>query len=117
VARLVTAHGLPDLPWQISGESLAQGGAPDRAYRLGAAYAVLTDPGASRIGIRSVLVQPEARRQGQATRLLRAVMASHPGKTWSVTALCPEEIGGLFAKAGFTSEPLSQLQMEIGWAE
>jgi ribosomal protein S18 acetylase RimI-like enzyme len=111
VARLVSAHGLPDLPWQISGESLAQAGPPNRAYRLGAAYVTISNPDEAQVAIRSLLVAPNGRRQGQATRLLRAVMARHPGKTWQVPALCPEEIGGVFEKAGFVQESLSQLQM------
>lgn len=113
VARLVTAHGLPDLPWQISGESLAGIGPPNRAYRLGAAYVALSDPGAARVAIRSLLVRPEGRGQGQATRLLRAVMAAHPGRAWQVPALCPEEVGFVFEAAGFERDLLSQLQMEI----
>jgi ribosomal protein S18 acetylase RimI-like enzyme len=111
VARLVSAHGLPDLPWQISGESLAQVGPPNRAYRLGTAYVAISNPDETQVVVRSLVVEPEGRRQGQATRLLQAVMARHPGKRWRVPALCPEEVGGVFEKAGFVKEPLSQFQM------
>jgi ribosomal protein S18 acetylase RimI-like enzyme len=113
VARLVTACGLPDLPWQISGESLAQAGPPNWAYRLGAAYVTISNPDETQIAIRSLLVKPDGRGQGQATRLLHAVMAAHPGKTWRVPALCPEEVGGVFEHAGFELDSLSQLQMTI----
>jgi ribosomal protein S18 acetylase RimI-like enzyme len=114
-AWLVTAHGLPELPWQISGESLACLGPPNRAYRMGAACIVISNPDAPRIGIRSLVVEPCARRQRQATRLLQAVFAHHPGKEWSVPALCPEEIGGVFEKVGFEKGKLSQLQMVTEW--
>jgi ribosomal protein S18 acetylase RimI-like enzyme len=113
VARLVMTHGLPDLPWQISGESLAGIGPPNRAYRLGTAYVALSDLGADRVAIRSLVVRPEGRGQGQTARLLRAVMAAHPGRAWQVPALCPEEVGFAFEGAGFERDLLSQLQMEI----
>jgi ribosomal protein S18 acetylase RimI-like enzyme len=112
VAERVSRDGLADLPWQVSGESLAQLGPPARAYRLGDAYVVLTDPALPRIQIRAVVVPPGQRRQGQATRLLRALMSTHTAKQWVVPALCPEEVGPFFVQAGFVTEPLSQLQME-----
>jgi len=111
VAAPVTQHGLDNLPWQISGESLAQSGAPSRAYQLDGAYAVISNPEAEQIGIRSVIVRPEARQQGQATLLLKTIIAQHPNKKWLVPALCPEEIGGLFEGVGFRRDKLSQLQM------
>jgi ribosomal protein S18 acetylase RimI-like enzyme len=117
MARLVTMHGLPDLPWQISGESLALMGPPNRAYRLDAAYVAISDPSQAQIAVHSVLVAPRARRQGQATRLLRAVVATHPSKTWRVPALCPEEVGRLFDELGFVKESLTQLQMALEWEQ
>jgi ribosomal protein S18 acetylase RimI-like enzyme len=111
LGRMVTAYGLPDLPWQISGESLAQMGPPNRAYKLKAAYAAISDPDESHVVIRAVVVEPASRGQGQAIQLLQGMMAFHPQKVWRVPALCPEEIGGLFEKAGFERGSLSQLQM------
>jgi ribosomal protein S18 acetylase RimI-like enzyme len=116
LARMVSACGLPDLPWQISGESLAHLGPPDVAYQLGDAFALLSDPEGSQVAIRALLVAPRARRQGQAARLLRALLARHPQKTWRVPALCPEEAGWPFEKAGFERTPLSQFQMIREWA-
>ncbi len=113
VARLVTMYGGPDLPWQISGESLAQVGPPNRAYQREAAYVVISNPQEPRIGIRSVVVKPEGRGQGQAVRLLRAVMARYPGKEWIIPALCPQEVGRVFERVGFERGSLSQLQMVI----
>jgi ribosomal protein S18 acetylase RimI-like enzyme len=116
LARLVAMYGLPDLPWQISGETLAQIGPPNRAYQMGDAYVAISNPDAPHVALRTVLVRPEARRQGQATRLLRAVMATYPGKTWHVPALCPQEFGPLFEGLGFEREPLAQLQMALDLA-
>lgn len=113
VASLVTVHGLDNLPWQISGESLAQASAPSKAYRLEDAYIVISNPSAEQIAIRSVIVRPEARRHGMATHLIKAVLTKHPNKKWLVSALCPEEIGSLFEKVGFARGALSQLQMRV----
>jgi len=116
VARIVTTYGLPDLPWQVSGESLAQLGPPGRAYKSGAAYAAVSDPAGPSVAIRSIVVEPQGRRQGHAARLLRALIAEHPGKEWSVPALCPEEMGGLFERVGFARGPLTQLHMVREWS-
>jgi ribosomal protein S18 acetylase RimI-like enzyme len=110
-ARQVSVHGLRDLPWQVSGESLAQMGPPNVAYRLDDAFILLSDPEASQVAVRGLLVAPQARQQGQATRLLRALLARHPQKTWRVPALCPEEAGRPFERAGFERSSLSQFQM------
>ena len=114
VARLVTLYGLKNLPWQISAESLAQAGPPSKGYCLDEAFMVISNPAADQVAIRSVIVPSEARRQGQATRLVKAVIANYPNKKWLVPAFCPQEIGGLFEKVGFTRSALSQLQMRAG---
>jgi ribosomal protein S18 acetylase RimI-like enzyme len=108
--------GLPDLPWQVAGETLAQRSLPDRAYRLGDAFSAITDPSGPAIWLRMIVVKPESRGQGQAARLVRALMSQFPGKKWNVAAVCPEEIGGLFERMGFARESLSQLQMEASLA-
>lgn len=113
VARLVTMYGLDDLPWQISGESLAQSGAPSKGYQLDDACVVISNPEAEQVAIRSLIVRPESRGQGQARRLIEAVIAKYPGKKWLVPALCPEEVGPVFEKVGLQRGELSQLQMRI----
>ena len=113
VAALVTAYGLNDLPWQVSGESLAQSNLPSKAYRLNDAHIVISNPAAERIAIRSILVKPESRKQGQAIQLIQSVMQKHPSDKWFVPGLCPEEMGGLFEKLGFKRDNLSQLQMKV----
>ena len=113
LAHKVMNWGLPDLPWQISGEALAAAGPPNRAYRLGDAYVAISDPARPGIGILSLLVAPEARGRGLGVRALRAVIAAHPGKRWGVPALCPEEVGSVFERAGLERGPLAQLQMAL----
>ena len=116
VAQRVSAYGLENLPWQLSGESLAQLGPPNRGYRMQDAYMAISNPKGSRIALRSVVVKPLARGQGQASRLLGAVMEHHGAKEWEVPALCPEELGPLFENAGFIQSSFSQFQMILHWA-
>jgi len=111
VARWVTAYGLPDLPWQISGETLAQKGPPHKACRLGPAYAAISNPERPQIALFAVIVSPEARRQGHASRLLRALAAQYPRKSWGILGLCPEELAPFLETLGFHQETLTQFQM------
>jgi ribosomal protein S18 acetylase RimI-like enzyme len=113
VARRLTYEAAPDLPWQLSGESLVQAGWPNRGYRLGPAYAAISNPGQSQVYLKALTVPAEARRQGAASRLLQGLLARYPDKSWRVPILWPEELGGLFEKLGFVQEALSQLQMSL----
>lgn len=114
VARSLMRYGLPDLPWQISGETLAQTGLPARGYQLGPAYATISDPAQAHISLRALVIPPEAEHQGWLSRLLQALFAQHPGKIWQVPILYPEELAhGLFESLGFERESLTQLQMRL----
>ncbi len=113
-AALIAQYGLPDLPWQLSGESLNRSDPPPHAYHLGRAYIVISSPEAQKVVIWSLLVEPAARRNGLGTRILRRVVENWTGKTWHVPALCPEEFGKVFERAGFEKEELSQWQMRLG---
>jgi len=113
VARMVTVHGLRDMPWQISGESLAHLGPPNRGVRLDRAYALISDPERDQVGIRTLVVERGASERKQAFRLLKALIARYPGKGWRVPALLPEELGGPFEDVGFVQGELAQLQMEL----
>ena len=110
---LVTMHGLSDLPWQASGETVSNFTPPSRAYRLGDAYCLISNPSAENVFISSLLVLPDGRGQGQAVRLLKAVFAAFPQKVWHVSAICPEEVGFVFERAGMKREELSQFQMRL----
>jgi ribosomal protein S18 acetylase RimI-like enzyme len=113
VARLLVAHGPPDLPWQLSGETLAQATPPATAYRLEGSFLVLADPAAPRVTVRALVTLPEARRRGMAWTLLRAVVARHPDREWRVPAIWPETPGGLFERLGLRRSELSQWQMSV----
>lgn len=117
VARLVTQYGLPDLPWQVSGESLAQINPPSCAFSNGSAHILISNPEVNDVGIWSLLVEPAARGNGLGLAMLKAIMARYPGKTWHVPALLPEELAKSFERAGFVREDLSQWQMKLVLAD
>src|SRR5688500_10723227 len=117
VAAAVTRSGPPDLPWQLSGETLAQLTPPAVAYRLNGAWIALTDPAQSVVTIRGLIAEPAI---GDGTppcrdreaALLHAVMAKYPGKDeWRFSAVWPEELASMIAPAGLPRTPLTQWQM------
>ena len=113
MGRLISQHGLPDLPWQLSAETIAQMTPPARAYRKGPAYAVIANPEAEHVVIWSLLVETHARGNGLSVDMLKSIIAQHVGKIWHVPSICPEEFGKVFEQAGFEREQLSQWQMRL----
>ncbi len=111
LAAIVSEQGLPDLPWQISPETIAQATPPAVAFRLGASAALVTNPAAEVIGIRALVTHRAHRGRGSSLALLRAVMARYPDKEWRASAIFPEEMGEAFLAAGLARTPLSQWQM------
>jgi GNAT superfamily N-acetyltransferase len=111
--RLIARYGLPDLPWQLSGETIALLTPPARAYRKDRAYAVVSSPEAEHVVIWSLLVEPEARGHNLSVDMLKSLMAHHPHKTWHVPAIFPEEFEKIFNRAGFEREDISQWQMRL----
>lgn len=111
--RLISQYGLRDLPWQLSGESIAQLNPPVRALRGGQVYMVISNPEENDIVIWSLLTEPNVSGNGLALGMLKSVMAAYPGKTWHVPALWPEELGKVYEHAGFVREELSQWQMKL----
>ena len=112
MGSLISQYGLPDLPWQLSGESIMQINPAPEAFRQGQAYIVISNPNAEHIVIWSLLVEPEVRGKGLGTQMLKCVIAHHPGKIWHVPAIYPDEMGNVFERAGFEKETLSQWQMK-----
>jgi ribosomal protein S18 acetylase RimI-like enzyme len=110
-AKLVSTDGIQDLPWQLSAETVALHTPPSRAFQLGDAFCVISNPDAVDVSIVSVLVKANSRRAGQGQRLMRAVFSRFPEKTWHVPALYPEEMSPFFESLGFKRESISQWQM------
>jgi ribosomal protein S18 acetylase RimI-like enzyme len=113
VASLIAHHGYPDLPWQLSAETIATMTPPARAFHRNQAYALLSDPGETHVVIWSLLVRAEARGNQRGVEMIKAVIAHYPGHTWHVPAIFPEEMGAVFEGAGFEREELSQWQMSL----
>jgi len=113
LAKLIIAHGLKDLPWQLSGESIAHHTPPSRAFRLHDAHCLISNPESEHVVIWSVLVKPGSRGAGLSPVLMRAMFSRFPDRTWHVPALYPEEISAVFEEVGMQREEISQLQMAL----
>lgn len=113
LGRLVSYHGLPDLPWQLSGATIMQYTPPSRAFRINDAYCLISNPSVENVLISSVLVKTRSRGAGLSEVLLRALFAQFPNKTWRVSAIFPEEMSFIFEQAGMKREEISQWQMVL----
>jgi len=111
--RLILQHGLSDLPWQLSGETIALLNPPARAYQSGQTYAVISNPDVEHVVIWSVFTESDAGKNDIAVDMLKRVIANHTGKTWHAPAIWPEEFENIFEQAGFQREELSQWQMRL----
>jgi L-amino acid N-acyltransferase YncA len=86
---------------------------PACAFRNGPALVVISNPNVEHVVIWSLLVEPQARGQQLGVEFLKNLIANHPGKTWHVPAIFPEEFGKIFERAGFEQEELTQWQMRL----
>lgn len=114
IAGQIIRHGADNLPWQADGFSVHRLGPPARGFRLGPAAAIISDPEPPTVALHAIIVKTPYRRRGHGRRLLRALAAKYPGKTWVIRALCPEAIGQtFFKKCGFQRSGLSQFLMQL----
>jgi ribosomal protein S18 acetylase RimI-like enzyme len=118
VAAAIQRFGGADLPWQLSAENIAAHGPPARALRLGdQAWCLITDPEQPTVHVFSLLVAPEARRRGLARRLLGALRATFPGKTWRISPLVPDgERARAVERLGWRQAALGQWRMALALA-
>jgi len=110
---LISQHGLPDLPWQLSGETIALLNPPARAFQMGSAIVVTSSPDADYVALYGLVVETAARGKHEGLDLLNTLMDAYPGRTWHIPAYMPEELGPIFEKAGFEREELTQFQMRL----
>ena len=111
-AMSVSRWGVESLPCQISPPALTALGPPHRAFRLGPASAIMSHPAVGSVTLCALVVEPGARRQGWATRLLQGLSAQFSGMKWRLPILIPEEIPkAFFTRLGFRKESLTQIQM------
>lgn len=110
---LISKYGFPNLPWQLSAETIAQMTPPVRGYCNDHASILISNPEEMHVVVWSLLVTPESRGSRRGAELVKTVIAHHPGRTWHVPAIYPEEMGRVFEQAGFEREALSQWQMSL----
>lgn len=109
----MTLCGVADLPWQLSGETVAHLTPPNAAFRLDGAWVATSSLSASEVSIHAVAGVPGAEYVKSASGILYALGAKFPGKRWTMKAVWPEELGEVFSAVGFTRTPLSQWQMIV----
>ncbi len=111
VGHAVSLHGSSDLPWQLSGETIAQLGPPDAGYSVSDAWLALSGLAGDTVSIRAWVATPRPDAIARQAAVLRAAMAKHPQKTWRATAVWPEELSEAFNELGLARLPLTQWQM------
>lgn len=114
-AALAHAEYARGLPWQMRPETLANLTAPNRAFSLeGRAFALIGDPAAGRVALRGLVVPRTERRRAHGSRLLRALFAKFPGRTWVAGPIIPEGLADDFFLAnGFIPTTLAQWEMRF----
>ncbi|OAA63091.1 acetyltransferase, gnat family [Cordyceps fumosorosea ARSEF 2679] len=121
VLERLRRHGAEaDLPWQLWHQFLlATRPQSCRGFRLvgGSAYCAISDPedeSRDAISLLGLAVEPEARGRGEATALLRAVLAKYPGKKWKAPATIPLAYGERIARRlGFEKESITMNLMKL----
>jgi len=113
-ARLAVREGEPDLPWTLQPETFAAATSPIRAWRLGEARALTGDPTAEKLALHALVVPRAHRRQGWGTRMLHALAAAHPGRTWWLSPSLPEDLAPeFFSGPGWEKLGLEQFEMRL----
>lgn len=107
MAKKMLADSRLRLPWLSAAETL---------YKLPGAACVLDDsayamviPHAEQPRLRMLYVDPAARRQGKAKRLLTLLHERYPGL--STTAAVPEQLAPLYLGCGYRQDPIMQYEM------
>ena len=113
MGKMILQHGLPDLPWQLSGETIALLTPPARAFKKGGAYIAISNPEVETVVIWSILVEERVRGNDMALEILGNLMANYEGRKWHVPAIFPEEMAGIFERAGFQQQQMTQWQMRL----
>jgi GNAT superfamily N-acetyltransferase len=111
LVRMYLAHADPDLPWQLAPATIAAAAPPARAFALGPALALVELVPAAAM-VRALVVPPDARRKGHATRLIRALRGRFSDRAVRAVSIVPEgALGELPARAGAELDPVAQLEL------
>lgn len=114
-ARVVAREGVSGLPWMLTAETLCGTIPPARAYHLDRrAYALIGDPDANMISLTALVVPRSHRRNGWGSRLMLALFAAYPDRTWSIPQIVPEGLApAFFARCGWGLLDMNQLEMAL----
>src|SRR5918997_3326502 len=114
-ARVVAREGEPNLPWMLAAETLSGAVSPARAFHLDhLAYVLIGDPDANVISLTALVVPRANRRQGWGTRLLQALLATHPDRAWAIPQIVPAGLAPeFFARCGWELMDTDQLEMVL----
>lgn len=114
-ARVVAREGASGLPWMLTAETLCGTVSPARAYHLDRrAYALIGDPDANTISLTALVVPSSHRRNGWGLRLMLALFAAYPNRTWSIPQIVPEGLApAFFARCGWGLLDTNQLEMAL----
>ena len=113
MARMISAYGVKDLPWQLSAETIAHHTPPSRAFRLNNSYCLISDSDVEHVAISSVLVNAASSEADEGQRLMRAVFFRFANKVWHVSPIYPQEMCTVFDQVGMKREEISQWQMSL----
>jgi len=111
-ADWLLAHGPADLPYQVSGHALRHADPGGIAWRFGQALLLFSEAAEGRLSL-PLLVDADPA-QGDAARLLAALIESHPAHTIRVPQLMRDDVAGrALREAGFVPLELNQIQMRL----
>lgn len=97
-AWAVARSGPENLPWQLSAETLAQLTPPSFAFATPEAWLICTPAAETQMVIRGLVSVASDDKERAARELLAAVMAQHPGISWRMNPVWPEEQAGFFLR-------------------
>ncbi|MCZ8235825.1 MAG: GNAT family N-acetyltransferase [Inhella sp.] len=104
------AAAVPDLPLQVAAPVVQALTTPWTAWRCGTAQLVFSGDSATGLIVRSLIDRDPA--QADAERLVRGLLAAHPGARVIVPPLQRPDLGGeALVRAGFERDPLWQWLM------
>ena len=112
VARVLGHTGLVDPPWQLAPETVAAAVAPRRAFTVDDRAFALVRTSAEAVTLSALVVRPDVRRRGYATRLIDGLRARFAGRAWSVPPVVPDGVAApFFAATGWVPHDLEQIEM------
>jgi ribosomal protein S18 acetylase RimI-like enzyme len=110
-SHILSALEYPDLPWPISRHAIVKIAA-GRAFRLGDAVIVISDPELPPIRMHALSCASETMNWSALRNALGTLLELYPGSEFFTPPVFPEQFGEeIYQPLGFTAEPISQLLM------